>query len=154
MVIKISFIGELAQITAIGGTASRVTTNQALDWPRRGVDIPDFFDPFFRNVNVPVSFQDTQFVPENQIPREVKDCQIFLAAATFDSSGLSSVTQLQATVGRSTKREKVGSLEVEYFGAGEDSAGGRLTQFYYDAMRVAEPFLLASAPQTGRLVRS
>lgn len=134
---------------------SRVAAFQPLDWPRRGVDVPDFFDPFFRNVNVPVSFQDTVFVGENVIPNEIKEVQMFLGIATFPGGATTSTLQeLQTVLGRTTQREKVGSLEVAYFGASEDSGGGRLTQMYYNAMRRAEPFLLAAAPHTGRVVRS
>lgn len=133
---------------------SRVTAFQPLDWPRRGVDVPDFFDPFFRNVNVPVSFQDTVFIGENVIPQEVKDGQIFFAAATFNSSGVSSVSDLQATLERLTSKEKVGGLEVEYFGASESSDGGRQTNFYYNAMKRVDPFVLASSPHTGSVIRS
>ena len=133
---------------------SRVAAFQSLDWPRRGVDVPDFFDPFFRNVNVPVSFQDTVFVPEDQVPREIRDAQIFLAGATIDSNGISSVEDLQGTIGRTTRVEQVGSLKVEYFGAEQDGQSGRVTEFYYNAMRRVEPFILASAPHTGRVVRS
>jgi len=132
---------------------SRMDATQPMDWPRRGVDVPDFFDPFYRSVNVPVYFQDTYFIPENEVPQEVKDCQMLLANETLDSAG-ASTTSLQSSLGRSTRREKVGSLEVEYFGAGDGSDGGRLTQFYWNAMRAVEPFLLAAAPQTGRVVRS
>lgn len=132
---------------------SRVDANQPLDWPRRGVDVPDFFDPFYRNVNVPVSFQDTYFVPENEIPTEVKNCQMYLARETLDSSG-ASTTDLQASLGRTTKREKVGTLEVEYFGSADGSDGGRLTEYYYNAMRIVEPYVLAAAPHTGRVIRS
>lgn len=132
---------------------SRVDAFQPLSWPRRGVDVPDFFDPYFRNVNVPVSFQDTQFIPENVIPNEVKNSQIFFASATFDTSGISNVV-LQASLGRTTRSEQVGSLKVEYFGAEGAADGGRITNFYYDGMHVADPFILAAAPHTGRVVRS
>lgn len=132
---------------------SRVDAFQPLEWPRRGVDVPDFFDPFFRNVNVPVSFQDTQFIPENVIPVEVKNSQIFFASATFDSVGVSNVV-LQASLGRTTRSEQVGSLKVEYFGAEGAADGGRITTFYYDGMHVVDPYILAAAPHTGRVVRS
>jgi hypothetical protein len=133
---------------------SRVKAFQALDWPRRGVDVPDFFDPFFRNVNVPVSFQDTAFVPENEIPVEVKDVQAFLAIATFAGGTTSTLDELQPGVGRTTRLEQVGTLKVEYMTAQDDAAGGRVTTLYWNAMRRAEPFLLAAAPHTGRVVRS
>lgn len=144
----------MAQRFRLVWKGSRVTAFQPLDWPRRGVDVPDFFDPFFSNVNVPVSFQDTVFVGENVIPQEVKDVQIFLAAATFDSDGISSVSNLQALLERVTSKEKVGGLEVEYFGADQASDGGRQTIFYYNAVRRAEPYVLASSPHTGTVIRS
>ena len=133
---------------------SRVEAFQALDWPRRGVDVPDFFDPFFRNINVPVSFQDTAFVPENEVPVEVKDAQAFLAIATFAGGNTSTLEALQPVVGRTTRLEQVGSLKVEYMTAADDAAGGRVTQLYWNAMRRVEAFLLAAAPHTGRVVRS
>ena len=144
----------MAQRLRLLWKGSRVTAFQPLDWPRSGVDVPDFFDPFYRNVNVPVAFQDTVFVGTDVIPQEIKDGQIFLAAATFDSNGLSSVSDLQATLARLTSKEKVGSLEVEYFGADQASDGGRQTAFYYNAMKRMEAFTLASAPHTGMVLRS
>ncbi len=144
----------MAQRLRLLWKGSRVEAQQPLDWPRRGVDVPDFFDPFFRNVNVPVSFQDTFFIPENEIPQEIKDCQMFLARATIDSSGVSSVENLQEALGRTTTLEKVGTLEVRYTDAQNSADSGRLTQFYYNAMKRAEAFILATAPHTGNVVRS
>ena len=144
----------MAQRLRLLWKGSRVEAQQPLDWPRRGVDVPDFFDPFFRNVNVPVSFQDTFFIPENEIPQEVKDCQMFLARATIDSAGVSSVENLQAALGRTTTLEKVGTLEVRYTDAQNSADSGRLTEFYYNAMKRAEAFILATAPHTGNVVRS
>lgn len=144
----------MAQRLRLIWKGSLVDGLQPLQWPRRGVDVPDFFDPFFRNVNVPVSFQDTLFIPENVIPIEVKDCQNFLARATIDDNGISSVQNLQETLDRTTRSEQVGDIKVEYFGAADGSDGGRITQFYYNAMRRVEPYLLPSAPHTGSAVRS
>jgi len=62
---------------------SRVQAFQPMDWPRRGVDVPDFFDPFFKQTNVPISFQDTLFIPEDVVPQEVKTAQMLLAIATY-----------------------------------------------------------------------
>ncbi len=143
----------MAQRWRLNWKGSRVEAFQPLDWPRSGVDVPDFFDPFFRNVNVPVSFQDTVFIGTNVIPDEVSDAQIFLAAATMDSDLLSSVV-LQGLLDRVTKKEKVGSLEVEYFSAQEASDGGRQTKFYFDAHQRIQPFLLAASPHTGSVLRS
>jgi hypothetical protein len=131
---------------------ARANADQRLDWPRRGVDVPDFFDPFFRELsNVPLSFQDTLFIAENAVPYEVKVAQILIANATFDASGLSSGV-LQASLGRVTKREKLGELEVEYFNAEDGSS--RSTIIYWDAERSIEPFILYQNKFGGQLVRN
>jgi hypothetical protein len=128
---------------------SRVRGFQPLDWPRRGVDIPDFFDPFFRQSNVPINFQDTLYVGEDTVPEEVRTAQSLLAIATY--SGDESTGVLQGSLGRVTKREKLGSLEVEYFNAEDGSS--RQTTIYWDAKMTIQPFLLASEPFGGRLIR-
>lgn len=130
---------------------SRVEAFQSLDWPRRGVDVPDFFDPFYRQVNVPLQFQDTVFIGENVIPEEVKQAQMLLALATLDSAGASS-TNLQPSLGRLTKREKVGSLEVEYMDPGQGGQS-RQTTYYWDAENLLSPYLRPSRGHTGMLVR-
>lgn len=133
---------------------SRVNAFQSLDWPRRGVDVPDFFDPFFRQVNVPLQFQDTVFIPENVVPEEVKDGQMQIAVLTISTEGVAGNTQtLQPFYGRKSKREKVGDLEIEYMTA-EDGGNTRQTNTYWDAMKIVEPFLRPSAPQTGTVVRA
>jgi hypothetical protein len=129
---------------------SRVKGFQPLDWPRRGVPVPDFFDPFFKQANVPISFQDTLYVAENSVPEEVRLGQMHLAATTY--SGDESTGVLQPALGRATKREKLGSLEVEYFNATDGST--RLTTIYWDAKQTVQPFLLATHPFGGRVVRS
>lgn len=131
---------------------SRVDAFQRLDWPRRGVDIPDFFDPFFRQINVPLQFQDTVFIPENVVPVEVQEAQMLLSAETLNAAGVSA-TQLQPSYGRKTKREKVGDLEVEYM-TSEEGSGSTQTETYWDALKIVEPYLLPSLPHTGSVVRS
>jgi len=131
---------------------SIVDALQPLSWPRRGVPLPDFFDPFYTNVNVPRAFQDTYFIGEDTIPPEVKECQNLLALETMSSAGVSTGS-LQASFGRMTRREKVGSLEVEYM-TGEDGGNTQMTQTYWDAMKIVEPFLRPERPQTGMVVRS
>lgn len=131
---------------------SIVDSTQAQDWPRRGVDVPDFFDPFFRQVNVPLQFQDTYFIPEDEIPNEVKTAQILLARDQMDSSGNATIT-LQDSLGRKTKREKVGSLEVEYMNSA-DAGNTRQTTLYWTAKKVIEPFLREGSTTVGLLVRS
>ena len=124
--------------------------NQPLHWPRRGVDIPDFFDPFFRQANVPLNFQDTLYVAENTVPEEVRIAQNLIAIATY--SGDESTGILQGSLGRLTKREKLGSLEVEYM----DNTQGttRQTIVYWDAKMTIQPFLLATNPFGGRALRA
>ncbi len=129
---------------------SRVRAFQPLDWPRRGVDVPDFFDPFYKQTNVPISFQDTLFVAEDTVPQEVRDAQILLAISTF--VGALSTGVLQANIGRATKREKLGELEVEYFNA--DDGSTRLTTIYWDAKKTLWPYLNPITPYGGRLTRS
>jgi len=130
---------------------SRANADQRLDWPRRGVDVPDFFDPFYRDLgNVPLSFQDTLWIPENEVPYEVQVAQILLAAETF--SGAESTGQLQNSLGRVTKREKLGVLEVEYFTAEDGSS--RQTTKYWDAEKTIEPFLALQLLHTGGLRRN
>jgi hypothetical protein len=131
---------------------SLADATQTMDWPRRGVDVPDFFDPFFRNVHVPLAFIDTYFIPENEIPEEVKQAQMFLAFSTLDSTGASSIT-LQPSFGRMTKREKLGDLEVEYM-TGLDGGNTKMTTTYWDAEQIIKPYLKPYKPHTGTLVRS
>ena len=133
---------------------SRVDAFQSLDWPRRGVDVPDFFDPFFRQVNVPLQFQDTVFIGEDVVPQEVKDGQLLLAGLLIDATGTAGNTQgLQPSYGRKTKREKVASLEVEYMTAQEGGDTSQ-TNTYWDAMKKVEPFLRPASPHTAQLVRA
>ena len=130
---------------------SRSNATQVLSWPRRGVDVPDFFDPFFRDLsNVPLSFQDTLFIPENEVPYEVKVAQYLIAKETF--SGAESTGVLQPALGRVTKREKLGVLEVEYFTAADGSS--RQTTRYSDAQKTIEPFLALVRLHSGRMVRN
>jgi hypothetical protein len=130
---------------------SRVHATQRLDWPRRGVDVPDFFDPFFRDLsNIPLSFQDTLFIAENEIPYEVKVAQMLIANGTF--SGAESTGVLQPSLGRVTKREKLGELEVEYFNAEDGSS--RQTTIYWDAERTIDPFIALQRLHTGSLIRN
>jgi len=141
----------LTQKYRLRWAGSRVRGFQPLDWPRRGVPIVDFFDPFFKQTNVPINFQDTLFVPENTVPIEAQDGQMHLAIATFDGSGLASGT-LQAALGRQTKREKLGSLEVEYFNAEDGST--RQTTKYWDAEQRIQIFLIPSQPWSGTMIRA
>lgn len=130
---------------------SRAQSTQRMSWPRRGVDVPDFFDPFYRDLsNIPLSFQDTLFIAENEVPYETKVGQMLIAKEVF--SGDQASGTLQGSLGRSTKREKLGVLEVEYFDATTGST--RLTTVYWDAQKTIEPFLALVRLHTGQLVRN
>lgn len=130
---------------------SRTYSTQVLSWPRRGVDVPDFFDPFFRDLsNIPISFQDTLFIAENEVPYEVKVASFLIAAETF--SGALSTGVIQPALGRTTKREKLGVMEVEYFG-GEDGSSKTKTT-YWNVEQTVEPFLNLTRLHGGQLLRN
>lgn len=130
---------------------SRTNSTQVLSWPRRGVDVPDFFDPFFRDLsNIPISFQDTLFIPENEVPFETKVANFLISAETF--SGALSTGVLQPPLGRTTKREKLGVLEVEYFGGADGQSKTKTT--YWNVQQTIEPFLNLSRLHGGQLIRN
>jgi hypothetical protein len=52
-----------------------------------------------------------------------------------------------------TKREKVDVVEVEYMTA-EEGGNTQMTNTYWDAMKIVEPFLRPSEPHTGTVLRS
>jgi len=131
---------------------SRMEAHQPMDWPRRGVDVPDFFDPFRRQTNVPLAFQDTTFIASNVVPQEVKDAQMLIAIQTYPTGGSESTGVLQPQLGRTTKREKLGTMEVEYMDANDGHT--RTTTVYWDVERTIEPFLRPALPHTGTLLRS
>lgn len=116
---------------------SRANQFAFLDWPRRGVPIPDFFDPYYRDANVPWDFRNTLFFSETAIPAEVKTAQILLTRVALVSA--TEVQTLNPALERVTKREKLGDLEVEYFGP--DGGGQRLRTIYIDALGMLEPYL-------------
>ena len=118
---------------------ARVSIAQKRSWPRRGVPLPDFFDPFFRNTSVPFDFRNTHFIEENVVPDLVKEAQFILARATLDDDGLSNVA-LQETLDRPIKRQKLeGGGEIEYFGGEGQQA--RETKIYWEADNLLAPFL-------------
>jgi len=131
---------------------SRVDAYQSVDWPRRGVPVVDFFDPFFNQIGTPLAFQDTYYIPEDEIPQEVKDAQMLLARAQIDNSGGLTIT-LQEALGRETSKEKVGSLEVHYMTPAEGGSARQTTE-YWDAMQRIAPFLNPAYGTTGRLSRN
>lgn len=76
----------------------RVFSTQTLDWPRAYValaDAPSGYGSF------------AAFVPNNIVPTEVKRACAELALASMDGA-------LSPALDRTTRREKVGEIEVEY----------------------------------------
>ena len=131
---------------------ARATETQRLDWPRRGVAVPDFFDPFYRDIsNVPLSFQDALFTAENEVLYEAKVAQMLVAAETFDAAGASTGV-IQPSLGRTTKREKLGVLEVEYFDQAQGSS--RQTTKYWNVEQTVEPFINLGSLFSGQIVRN
>lgn len=78
----------------------RIDPTQTLDWPRREVYPEVYYD-------------DLDYeIPSTTIPQEVKDATIVLAGKVNAGTALNP----DLARGGATKREKVGDLEVEYFG--------------------------------------
>lgn len=76
----------------------RVTATQALSWPRAWVQLPD----------APYGYGSwAAFVPNNVVPSEVKNACAELAL-------LASVADLNPPLERSTVREKIDVIEVDY----------------------------------------
>lgn len=142
----------LQQMYRLKWLGSRVEPAQAIDWPRSGVPVVDYFDPFSNSAPVSLSFQNTYFIPENEIPQEVKDAQMLLARSQIDDSGGLTV-RLQGPLGRQTSKEKVGSLEVHYM-TPEEGGSARQTIQYWDAKKRIEPFLNPAFGTNGILSRN
>ncbi len=130
---------------------SLVSATQALSWPRSGVPVPDFFDPFDKQTNIPLDFSDTYWIGSDTIPQEVIDAQCLLARAQIDDTGAISAV-LQGSLGRLTKREKAGPLEVEYM-TPSDGGNARQTTYYWDAEHTVQPYFNPSSGLVGQLSR-
>lgn len=122
---------------------SRVSILQPMDWPRNGVPVSDFFDPFYTNVNVPYNFQNTYYIPVNTIPVEVKKAQFLLARATMDDNGSSSA-DLSPDVQRPIKSATVGPISVEYASTADVPQAQQLTTTYWEAEQTIKIFLQAT----------
>lgn len=109
----------------------RVTSTQALDWPRAYVPIPD----------APYGYgSSSAYVPNNIVPVEVKRACAELALTA-------STGALAADLDRTTKREVVGPIEVEY-----DTTSPEYKRYRAVDMML-EPYLTGSS-STARLVRT
>lgn len=129
---------------------ARMDALQALDWPRRGVPIPDFFDPFYKNAFVPPDFQNTLFVDTATIPDLVKQAQCQMARQCVGSDGTLSV-DLQPPLGRVTQSEKVGDIAVSYMA---NAAGNRQTTLYWAVEQLIQPFLRRDSGNSAPVVRA
>lgn len=95
---------------------ARATSTQALAWPRIEVPNPDLRDVTDGLFRTPIlRFSLTAF-PADVIPQRVKDatCELALAYLRAGTTDLA-----VADNSRSVKREKIGPLETEYFGAAD-----------------------------------
>lgn len=102
----------------------RVTTTQALSWPRQWVVNPD--DP---NLN---------YYATDEIPQRVKDATMELALQ-FVLEGTTDLASLPSEL--NVKRKKVDVLETEYFGASTTPQG---LARYPRVLRLIEPLLAES----------
>lgn len=127
-----------------------VNSTQRLSWPRRGVPIPDFVNTVFIEPVENIGLEDVAFIDPGTIPDEVKQATCILARATMDSNGSPTVA-LQASLGRPTKSEQLGTLAVTYMSA-SDGVTPRETQYYWDVENLLKPFLKSKTG--GRIVRS
>ncbi|MCR9258573.1 MAG: hypothetical protein NXH95_02540 [Pseudomonadaceae bacterium] len=115
---------------------SKVEPRQCMEWPREWAAIRDYVDfPDGSLLPLGVSSKNKNLVyyTTTEIPEALKRAQIFLARAAIADDGLSA-SQLVGVLDRSTKREKLGELEVEYFNAQRE-------KFFFDASREVEILL-------------
>lgn len=141
----------MRQSWRLAWVGARVEAFQSMDWPRTGVPVIDFFDPYFRNANVPWEFRNTQFFSAAAIPQEVKNAQIMLTRAALSDS--TTLVDLNEDLGRVTSKEKLGELEVEYAIGSQTGAGGGSRQrvIYADALGEIEPYMKSTSE--GQAVR-
>lgn len=131
-------------------SGARMDALQALDWPRRGVAIPDFFDPFYKNAFVPPDFQNTLFVDTATVPDTIKQAQCILARQCLDASGALTV-ELQPPLGRVTQSERVGSIAVSYM---PTAAGSRQTTIYWAVQQVIQWALRKDSSNSAPVIRA
>jgi hypothetical protein len=79
----------------------RVTTTQALDWPRNFVPMPDVL------MSYEYGFNTASYYPSNAVPAEVQRACALLALKA-------AAGELNADLSRGVVREKMGPIEVEY----------------------------------------
>jgi hypothetical protein len=94
----------MLQVYRLRWKGVRVTTAQALDWPRNGVQRVDYA---YSSANGSQTIGGSYFYPSNAVPVEV-------ARACAELALIAITETLAPAVGRLTKREKLGPMEVEY----------------------------------------
>lgn len=114
-----------------GWHGERTTSTQALDWPRAWVPIPDAPG---------VGYGSSAYVATNAIPTEVKRACMELALSSIAGD-------LAPDLSRSTKRERVAEIEVEY-----DENSPEFTRFRSVDMLLS-PYLMGNSV-SARLVRT
>lgn len=89
----------------------RVKLAQALDWPRAGAQLEDFYEPQFDPR--PSYFSGLAYlIPEDVVPVEVQRACAELALRSVDSA--LAPADLAPDIDRLTIREQVGPISVEY----------------------------------------
>lgn len=123
----------MMQMFAGRWAGTRVSSTQALDWPRYNVPMKD------GPANLPYSYGVASYYPSNTIPAAVaRACaELALRAATAD---------LIADGTQAVKREKIGPLEVEYQDATTSGTSYRAVE------GMLAPFMVATSGQI-RLAR-
>lgn len=124
----------MMQMFAGRWAGTRVSSTQALDWPRYNVPMKD------GPANLPYSYGVASYYPSNTIPAAVaRACaELALRAATAD---------LVADGTQPVAREKIGPLEIEYQTGSNDAAN------YRSIEGMLAPFMVADGGQI-RLARA
>lgn len=91
--VEVLLVKAMDWLAALDWAGERTFPEQALDWPRTGVDEPG---------------RPGQSVPPDQVPKRIKDAQSRLAMEAV------SLDLAPSSDGRAVKKEKVADLEVEY----------------------------------------
>ena len=98
----------------------RVDVDQTMDWPRAYVQTEDFQEYESGPYSTIFPFNNLAYmIPTTVIPKEVKDCQCYLARELLNGD-LNPVL----TSGGSVKRVEAGSAAVEFFQGGVAAGGG------------------------------
>lgn len=125
---KVLLIKAMDYIETRDFIGEKTDTSQALEFPRNLCDAYGHYRP---NSYTPYVNYDTYCEYDNQtIPQGIKNAQM-IAALLIDSGN-----DLQPTLGRAVKREKIDVLEVEYMNSASSETQYRSLQ---DALK---PFIL------------